>query len=147
VLFTKFDALLAVAMSNLPSGDRQLAREEKVAKAQILIDGIFEKANIWGHLSQLKYAPKYNIRMAGMHNSNEGCNMLLETTARALNEKALQMLFVTAQEINITLCIKYAVQDIISVMDELHQSAFPVHSFNKIDPARLEKWFPHFWVR
>jgi hypothetical protein len=48
--------------------------------------------------------------MQGMHNSNEGCNMLLETTARALN-KALKILFVTAQETNIALCIRYAAQE------------------------------------
>jgi hypothetical protein len=46
-----------------------------------------------------------------MHNSNEGCDTLLEKTAEALNEEAVQMLFVTAQETNIALCIKYAVQE------------------------------------
>jgi hypothetical protein len=47
----------------------------------------------------------------GMHNSNEGCDILLEKTAGALNEKALQLLFVTAQETNIALCIRYAVHE------------------------------------
>jgi hypothetical protein len=46
-----------------------------------------------------------------MHNSNEECGILLENTAGALNEKALQMLFVTAQETNIALCVRYAVQE------------------------------------
>ena len=66
VLFTKFDALLAVAMSNLFSGDRQLPREEKVEKAQMLIDRIFEEANIWGRLTQLNHAPKYGVRIKGI---------------------------------------------------------------------------------
>jgi hypothetical protein len=49
--------------------------------------------------------------MEGMHNSNEGCNILLENTARVLDEKAVQLLFITAQETNIALCIRYAVRE------------------------------------
>jgi hypothetical protein len=45
-----------------------------------------------------------------MHNSEAECDILLENTAKALNEEVMKMLFVTAQETNITLCIKYAVQ-------------------------------------
>jgi len=111
VLFTKFDALLTVAMGKLTGDDRKLQREEKVAKAHELIDGIFDNANVWGRLSQLNYTPKCSVRIGGMHNSNEGCNTLLETTARALNKEALQLLFVTAQERSIALCIRYAIQD------------------------------------
>lgn len=45
-----------------------------------------------------------------MHKSNEGCGKLLETTTNVLSEEALQMLLVSAQEANIVLCMKYAVQ-------------------------------------
>ena len=48
--------------------------------------------------------------MLAMHKSNEGCNMLLESTAAVLDEEALQMLFVSAQETNIELCIKNAIK-------------------------------------
>jgi hypothetical protein len=130
VVFTKFDALLAVAMSAPRSGDTQkLPIDEKIAKAHQLTDGIFNNANVWGScLSELKYAPDYSVWigginlfsnktfqlmeftwMQGMHNSNEGCNMLLERTAGALNE-GLQMLFVTAQETNTASCVRYAVE-------------------------------------
>jgi hypothetical protein len=44
----------------------------------------------------------------GMHRSNEGCNSLLENTAAVLSDETLQMLFVSAQEANIALCITYA---------------------------------------
>jgi hypothetical protein len=43
-----------------------------------------------------------------MHRSNEGCNSLLENTAAVLSDETLQMLFVSAQEANIALCITYA---------------------------------------
>jgi len=147
VLFTKFDALLAVAMSKLSNGDSKLQREEKIAKAHGLMDEIFDNANIWGRLSQLNHAPKFNVRIRGMHNSSEACDILLGNTARALNEEALQMLFVTAQETNIALCIKYAVQGVISDIDKLYQSALPVHRMDIIEPTKLARWFPHFWTR
>jgi hypothetical protein len=79
VLFTKFDALLAVAMSALRSGDtRKLPIDEKVAKAHQLTDEIFNDANVWGRLSELKYAPKYNVRIGGI---NVFCsNKMIELT-------------------------------------------------------------------
>jgi len=153
VLFTKFDALLPVAMGQLYRNldARKLPREEKVAKAHELIDGIFSNANLWGRLSQLNHPPKCGVQLGGLHNhdANKGCHSdilrLLENTAGALNEEALQMLFVTAQQTNMALCIKYAVQDVISDIDKLHQSALPVHSMDIIDPQKLARWFPHFW--
>jgi len=145
VLFTKFDALLAVAIHKLSVDDQRLPREEKLAKAHSLVDGIFEDANVWGRLSQLNYPPKYSVRIGGMHNSNEGCNTLLESTARCLNEEALQLLFVTAQETNIGLCVRYAVEDIVSVIDKQWQSASHKHQMSNIDPEKIARWFPHFW--
>jgi len=147
VLFTKYDALLALAMSKLAGADHQLPREEKIAKAQLLVHEVFDKAGVWGRLSQLKHAPKYSVQIGGMNNSTKGCNILLEATARALNEETLQILFVTAQETNIALCIRYALEEIISHVDKLHESAFPIRSTEKINTIELAKWFPHFWVR
>jgi len=147
VLFTKFDALLAVAMSKLSNDDQKLSKEKKVARAHELVDGIFENANIWGRLCQLNHAPKCSVLIGGMHNSNEACDILLENTAGALNEEALQISFVTAQETNIALCIKYAVRGLISDIDKLDQSALPIHSLDMIDPHHLGRWFPHFWIR
>ena len=48
--------------------------------------------------------------MLGMHKSNEGlgCNSLLENTTVVLSEETIQMLFVSAHETNLALCIKYA---------------------------------------
>ncbi|KAG8213639.1 hypothetical protein J3R82DRAFT_10329 [Butyriboletus roseoflavus] len=128
VLFTKFDALLPVALGKLEPADRRLPLQERLSKAEVLIDGIFSRANAWGRLSQMKHAPKLCVQIGGvyhvfsctywvmlshtlgMHKSNEGCKSLLENTANVLDERALQMLLVSAQETNIGLCIKYAVE-------------------------------------
>ena len=126
VLFTKFDALLPVAFARL---DRRLPLQEWLSKAKPVIEEIFNKAGIWGRLSHLKYPPKAYVRIAGlycglshrswgvpltnilgMHKSNEGCSSLLESTACVLDEESLQMLFVSAQETNVLLCLKYVAE-------------------------------------
>jgi hypothetical protein len=53
-------------MSRLSLADRKLPVEERVAKANGLVDGIFDDADIWGRLSQLKYAPKCRVRIEGI---------------------------------------------------------------------------------
>jgi len=148
VLFTKFDALLAVAMGKLSSDARKLPIELRVAKAHEFMDEIFSDANVWDRLCELKHAPKYSVQIGGMHNSSERskCNMLLGNTAEALNEEALQMLFVTAQETNIALCIKYAIQNVMYDINKLHLPGLPIHSTNMINVRRLARWFPHFWT-
>jgi len=147
VLFTKFDALLTVAMGNLATGDQKLPKEKKIPKAQLLIEEIFDKADVWGRLSQMQYVPKSFVRIEGMHKSTKGCNIILENTARALDEEALQLLFVSAQQTNIALCIQYAVRDIIKDVDRAYKSVLPVQNINRVDPWRLARWFPHFWDR
>ncbi|KAH0826998.1 GTP-binding protein [Lanmaoa asiatica] len=117
VLFTKFDALLPVALGKLAPGDRRLPLQERLSKARGLIEGIFNRADVWGRLAQTKYAPKASVQIEGMHKSNEGCKILLETTTSVLSEGALQMLLVSAQEANIALCVKYAVQEWVGPMN------------------------------
>ena len=51
--------------------------------------------------------------MLGMHRSNKGCSTLLEITAAVLSDETLQMLFVSAQEANIALCITYAARKLV----------------------------------
>lgn len=51
------------------------------------------------------------MHMLDMHKSKEGCSKLLETTTNVLSEEALMMLLISAQEANIALCVKYAVQE------------------------------------
>ncbi|KAF8549878.1 hypothetical protein OG21DRAFT_1420576, partial [Imleria badia] len=111
VLFTKFDVLLPVALGKLVPADQRLPLQERLSKADPLIEGIFHRADVWGRLAHLKHAPKSFVKIGGMHRSNEGCSKLLEITANVLSEEALRMLLVSAQEANIALCVKYAVQE------------------------------------
>lgn len=67
MLFTKFDALLPVALRKLAPVDRQLPLQERLSKAEPLIEGIFNKANVWSRLAQLKHAPKSFVRLGGLY--------------------------------------------------------------------------------
>ncbi|KAF8549409.1 hypothetical protein OG21DRAFT_1478885 [Imleria badia] len=111
VLFTKFDALRAVALGKLAPADRRLPLQDRLSKAEPLIEELFNRADVWGRLSRRKHAPKCCVKIAGMHKSNEGCSKLLEATTVVLDEKALQMLLISAQEVNVALCVRYAVRE------------------------------------
>jgi len=45
-----------------------------------------------------------------MEKDNADCGPLLECTAGALGEEAMQMLLISTQQTNLALCIKYAVE-------------------------------------
>ena len=66
VLFTKFDALLPVALGKLLPADRQLPLQERLSKAKSLVEGIFNGANVWGRLSYMIYPPRGCVRIEGM---------------------------------------------------------------------------------
>ncbi|KAF8554370.1 hypothetical protein OG21DRAFT_1440519 [Imleria badia] len=85
--------------------------------------------------------------MLGMHKSNEGCSQVLEATTTALNEEALQMLLISTQEVNIALCVRYAVQQLLRDVDKVHSQAHPlaVASISKLELQRLAWWFPRVW--
>ena len=70
VLFTKFDALLAVAMGKLAPGDRRLPLQERLSKAKPGIEKIFNDADVWGRLTKLKHTPKAFVKIGGMYISS-----------------------------------------------------------------------------
>jgi len=143
VLFTKFDALRAVALGQLAPADRQLPLQDRLSKAEPLIEEIFNRANVWGRLSQRKHAPRSCIKIGGMHRSSKGCSNLLEATTAVLDGKALQMLLISSQEVNMALCVRSAVQELIRDIDKVHNQAVPVASMSKLELQKLAWWFPH----
>ena len=66
VLFTKFDALVPVALGKLELADRRLPIQERLLKARSLIEGIFNRADVWGRLSKMTYPPKSCVRIEGL---------------------------------------------------------------------------------
>ena len=66
VLFTKFDALVPVALGKLAPADRRLPIQERLLKAKLLIEGIFDRADVWGRLSKMTHPPKSCVRIEGV---------------------------------------------------------------------------------
>ena len=83
VLFTKFDALLPVALGKLAPADRRLPLQERLSKAEPLIEGIFDRADVWGRLAQLKYAPKSLVKIGGVYYPFFHTDLNLYTTRHA----------------------------------------------------------------
>ena len=126
VVFTKCDALSAIAIGKLTSEERQLPREEKLAKIDEYVKEMLRNSTGWERLKGRKYPPKACVHLESkyknlviawlidfftdMHMVNNGCKPLLERTAAALNEEALQMLLATTQHSNMMICIRYAVE-------------------------------------
>ncbi|KAN0084355.1 hypothetical protein V8E55_007859 [Tylopilus felleus] len=133
-------------MGKLVSADRQLPLPQRRSKAEALIEGIFYEADVWGRLTQMKYTPKSYVQIGGMHKAHEGCWKLLETTTLALDQKALQMMLTSAQEFNIALCVRCAVEDLISQTDKAYDSLLPVSTMSKLGLEKLVWWFPHHRV-
>jgi len=67
VLFTKFDALLPVALGKLAPADRHLPLQERLSKAEALIEGIFNRADVWDRLAQMTHPPKSCVRIRGLY--------------------------------------------------------------------------------
>ena len=102
--------------------------------------------------------------MLGMNKSYDGCWRLLEMTTLALDQKALQMMLTSAQEVNIALCVRCAVEEwvsstnydvllkdllqwsLISQTDKVHNSLLPISTISKLELEKLVWWFPHHRV-
>ena len=67
VVFTKFDALVPVALGKIEPTDRRLPIQERVLKAKELVEGIFNKADVWGRLSKMTHPPKSSVRIEGLY--------------------------------------------------------------------------------
>jgi len=137
-IFTKFDGLISTAYGKLRDENRSLreAQKERFERAKEMLN-----TNFIEPLKKVTFRPSDHVRLDDMRAETSSCNELIEKTADALNEDTLKLLFVSVQENNINLSIRYAVRD------ALHRE----HN-DKDDTARLRlivegtmAWFPHVW--
>ena len=125
-MFTKFDALDDLAFVDLQEKD--FAESDAVAQCETHAMELFKETMILDKLSGYKFPPGHTVflrsmkslllsYLAPMHitldldNPTSSIDSLLEVTALALNESALQQLFVTSQLSNLKLSVKYGIND------------------------------------
>ncbi|KAG1782236.1 hypothetical protein EV702DRAFT_1275629 [Suillus placidus] len=79
-----------------------------------------------------------------MDKDDADCGPLIECTAGTLDDEVLQQLFVSTQQTNMELCMKYAVERILlELFDSAKTTAFEGH---EEIIAKSGAWFPHIWV-
>ncbi|KAG2154026.1 hypothetical protein DEU56DRAFT_907485 [Suillus clintonianus] len=143
VLFTKFDALYANEFTRLTESGmsrkdaKQLApkgAEESFAngpQVKLLYDP-----------KTIRRPPKCHVFLPNMNKDDADCGPLIERTAGTLDDGVLQQIFVSTQQTNLELCMKYAVEKTLAELvapDEKTSSKDAI--------SQLGDWFPHIWVR
>ncbi|KAJ8580220.1 hypothetical protein M405DRAFT_834693, partial [Rhizopogon salebrosus TDB-379] len=143
-VFTKFDALSAVALGELRTTPG-LTRKDIFERTPERVEEIFANANIWGRLCETRHPPKSYIRLAKMNIDEADCGPLLECTTGALGDEALQMLLISTQHTNLELCITYAVKKVaLGYIKRASQGSMQVSKDQCILMQKeIAKWFPH----
>ncbi|KAF8212936.1 hypothetical protein K438DRAFT_1805295 [Mycena galopus ATCC 62051] len=133
-IFTKFDGLITEAFNELRLGGRGKsipdAKNEALEQAQAVLI-----SNFIGPLNTTKFRPSDFVRLDDMRMEQSDCIDLINKTAHALSDDTLKLLFVSVQQNNLDLCIRYAVPN-------LRRSAYDDAI---IFTARVISWFPHTW--
>ncbi|KAF8452820.1 hypothetical protein L210DRAFT_3639275 [Boletus edulis BED1] len=107
-IFTKFDALHAVAFSELRG--QGMGIREATARAPRHAGRMFRHWDYAGMLRVRKYPPKNFVCMGGMDKEEADCTALISCTAEALGDDVLETLLVSAQQVNLELSVNYAVK-------------------------------------
>ncbi|KAJ8581427.1 hypothetical protein M405DRAFT_624002 [Rhizopogon salebrosus TDB-379] len=146
-VFTKFDALSAVALGELRKIPG-LTRKDVFERTPKRVEEIFAKANIWGRLCGTRHPPEDYVRLAKMNIDDTDCGPLLECTTGSLGDEALQMLLISTQQTNLELCITYAVKkEAMTFIKRACQGSLQVSKDECIlMQTKIAKWFPHTGV-
>ncbi|KAJ8581171.1 hypothetical protein M405DRAFT_885840 [Rhizopogon salebrosus TDB-379] len=146
-VFTKFDALSAVALGELRSTPG-LTREDLFERTPKRAEEIFANANVWGRLSETQHPPRDYVCLANMNIDKVDCGPLLECTTGALGDEALQMLLISTQQTNLELCITYAVERVaLAYIERACQGSLQVSEDECIQmQKKIASWFPHTGV-
>ncbi|KAG6904186.1 hypothetical protein DXG01_011992, partial [Tephrocybe rancida] len=101
-VFMKFDDFISQVFDiDLDDDENRTAAETKLAELQ-------------APLFKCKFPPRAGVCLEDMHFNVEGhqeqVKKLIEQTAGSLNNLALELLFVSIQQNNLELCMKYAVK-------------------------------------
>ncbi|KAG9313183.1 GTP-binding protein [Chiua virens] len=110
LVLTKCDALLLQGLAALTPEEHKLPREERLVRGQQNAESMLKNNPVWGKVKSMKYKPTAKVELRDLDKSDEGCQLLIEMTVRALDEEALQMLLLTTQHTNIMLCIEFAME-------------------------------------
>lgn len=124
MIFTKFDALVTKTFGVLQKEGKNFEEAINGRESRALDDF---QAKCLAPLKRILDMPIHEVRLRGatelyqkksnltdcsvdMHKKNTKCKELIEQTAHALNDDAIKLLFVSVQQNNLDICIKYAME-------------------------------------
>ncbi|KAG1727226.1 GTP-binding protein [Suillus lakei] len=108
VLFTKFDAFYDIAFAQLKREGN--SRKDAKERAPKLAEESFASGPQLKFLKDVRRPPKNHVCLPDMNKDDASCGLLMERTAETLDNEVLTQLFVSTQQINLELCMKYAVE-------------------------------------
>ncbi|KAG2364927.1 era-like GTP-binding protein [Suillus spraguei] len=108
VLFTKFDALYDIAYAELKS--KGVSMKDAQALAPMHAEESFANGPQLNFLKNVRWPSKCHVCLPNMDKVDADCGSLIERTAGTLDNEVLKQLFVSTQQINLELCMKYAVE-------------------------------------
>ncbi|KAG2062870.1 hypothetical protein BDR04DRAFT_1235631, partial [Suillus decipiens] len=141
VLFTKFDALYDTAYAELKSqGASMEEAEEQAPKRAEDLFAMGPQLNFLYHSKDIRRPPKCHICLPNMDKDDADCGPLIERTAGTLDNEVLKQLFVSTQQTNLEVCMKYAVESVLpGHLASSETTASRV--LDILDQSRA--WFPH----
>ncbi|KAG2135022.1 hypothetical protein BD769DRAFT_1712375 [Suillus cothurnatus] len=111
VLFTKFDALYNDAYEQLRSkGASRVEAEEQAPKHAEQSFESGPQLRLLYHSEDIRRPPKCHVCLPNMDKDDADCGPLIERTAATLDDEVVGQLFVSTQQTNLELCMKYAVE-------------------------------------
>ncbi|KAG1734528.1 hypothetical protein EDB19DRAFT_1156179 [Suillus lakei] len=144
VLFTKFDAFYDIEFAQL----RRKGTPWKDAKelAPKLAEESFANGPQLNFFKDVRRPPKCHVCLPNMNSDDADCGPLIGRTAETLDSnEVLTQLFVSTQQTNLELCMKYAVERTLTELVDSAQTTSDGDHGEAI--VRLGTWFPHLWAR
>ncbi|KAG1741068.1 hypothetical protein EDB19DRAFT_732542 [Suillus lakei] len=151
VLFTKFDALYDDVFAELTS--KGVPRKDAEALAPQHARESFAngpQVKFLYNREDNQRPPKCHICLPDMDKDDADCTLLIERTAETLDDDVLKQLFISTQQTNLELCIRYAVERTLARhVDFAHTTSSDI--FRKFEDNQYLDYlcsrFPHISVR
>ncbi|KAG2135152.1 GTP-binding protein [Suillus clintonianus] len=117
VLFTKFDALYATEFTRLTENG-MLRKDAKRLAPKHAEDSFANGTQVKSLYDPktIRRPPKCHVCLPDMNKDDADCGPLIERTAGILDDRVLQQLFVSTQQTNLELCMKYAVEQYLPII-------------------------------
>ncbi|KAF8799074.1 hypothetical protein BYT27DRAFT_7202008, partial [Phlegmacium glaucopus] len=114
VLWTKTDSLDVAKIKELMKEGRSRSEAMQEAPQKAWVD---YESNIYPLFDRFKYPPKAYVVFRKMHEPGADCRDLIEKTTAALSTEELQQLFLSTQQNNVEVCIKYGVKRLLNQVE------------------------------